>query len=92
MLRVSSGDATSGNFLSICRHHSRDSIPKASEATNCDLRCISRFATRNPNVLQTRLQQLTNEREKNKTELLVNQGLMLIDERDDDYAVRSEIE
>lgn len=36
---------------------------------------ISRFTTYNPNILQTLLQQITNEREKkNKTTLLLNQA------------------
>lgn len=51
---------------------------------------ISRFATRNPNILQTLLQQLTNERQKkNKTKLLLNQAndVGLVNERDDCYTV-----
>lgn len=45
---------------------------------------VSRFATRNPNILQTLFQQLTNEREKkDKTKLLLNRAndVRLINER-----------
>lgn len=80
----------------VCRCHGKGLYPKRSlkqptiASMGFTLSDISRFATCKPNILQTLLQQLTNEGEKkNNTKQLPNwaNDVRLINERDDYYTV-----